>query len=232
MTDEPRRLNLQEQLDRLKAKAPKVTEPVYVSPEEIRAEREGYEAVLRETRWQRTIPERFLHADFDIFGSAHPDVAPRVAGWTLNPRGRNLVLLGPVGVGKSYAAVATARALFDLGHSVAFWSVVDLLDAFRPGGHDGVTPESLARDDVLVLDDLGGERPTEWTSERLYAVINQRWIKERSIIATSNLPATKRVAPKGYAGLTLDEYLGDRSFSRLIGNDALVTRLSGPDRRR
>jgi DNA replication protein DnaC len=111
-----------------------------------------------------------------------------------------------------------------------FWPVVELLDALRPGGD----PETLAQAvtvDVLILDDLGTEKPTEWTFERLYAVVNRRWLEELPTVGTSNLPASRKSAPDGYDGPTLDEVLGPRMFSRLVGGSVPI-RMSGPDRRR
>lgn len=131
----------------------------------------------------------------------------------------------------SRAAVAACRrSHFHDDQTVDFWPVVELLDHLRPGG----PPDALDRVmgvDVLILDDLGAERPTDWTFERLYALVNRRWLEELPTVATTNLPGSRRTAPTGHDGPTLDEVLGDRMFSRLVGG-AVVVRLSGPDRRR
>lgn len=172
----------------------------------------------RQATWQRAIPNRFLWAHLD---DLDPAEAAKVGEWAADPRGRNLLLLGPVGVGKSHAAVAAVRpAHFDHGSDVRFLPVVELLDLLRPGGPDGALYD-LADTDVLVIDDLGTERATDWTDERLYAVINRRWLEERPTVATTNLE------PKA-----LREALGARTYSRLVGNCAAVVTLTGPDRRR
>ena len=62
---------------------------------------------------------------------------------------------------------------------------------------------------------------TEWTAERLYALINRRWLEVRPTVCTTNLDPDQ-----------LREAVGERVFSRLVGNGAVVLRLTGHDRRR
>lgn len=175
---------------------------------------------LQEVRtrvWQQCIPSRFQWATVDDFtGQVRDDLT----AWGDDPAGRNVMLLGPVGTGKSHAAVAAARLRFDRGAEVRFMPVVELLDMLRPGGPEDALYR-LADLELLVLDDLGSERPTEWTSERLYALVNRRWLEERPTICTSNLPPVE-----------LEAAVGPRVFSRLVGNGAVNLGLSGPDRRR
>jgi hypothetical protein len=231
---EPERPDLQAELERLRSRQPAATpdpEPTWEHMPEIadalRLRRQG--------QWHEAIPSRFVAAatvDMDERTFARPDGKERLAEWTVTPRGRNLMLWGTVGTGKTHAAVAACReAFFERGQDVAFWPVVELLDQLRPGG-----PEAAMRDamdvDLLILDDLGGERPTDWTAERLYAIVNRRWLEERPVIGTTNLPLTNKVASEGYTGQTLEEALGGRTFSRLVGSGAVVLRLAGPDRRR
>lgn len=231
--DAPVRPPFQETLDRIRAKHPIVDLIEDGDEPEVGFELDRW----REQRWTRAIPSRFLTCRISDFeDSENPDTyQPVVAGdldsWSALPAGRNLLLVGPVGVGKTHAAIAAARACFDRGSDVVFLPVVELLDMLRPGGPEGIL-DNLARVDVLVLDDLGAERPTDWTSERLYALINRRWMEEAPIVATSNLPATRASAPEGYAGSSLDEALGARTYSRLVGSGAVALRISGPDRRR
>jgi NifB/MoaA-like Fe-S oxidoreductase len=49
--------------------------------------------------------------------------------------------------------------------------------------------------DVLVLDDLGAEKQTEWVLEQLYSIVNERWQDRRSIVVTTNLPDPDVEAP-------------------------------------
>lgn len=177
------------------------------------------------------IPKKFLDAELSDFRNEEPKVREVLNDWAIRPAGRNLLALGTVGVGKSRAAVAACRrSHFTHGQAVDFWPVVELLDQLRPGGPPDAL-ERLMAVDLLILDDLGAERPTDWTAERLYALVNRRWLEELPTVGTTNLPLTRKSAGMTYEGPTLDEVLGDRMFSRLIGGASLLL-LSGPDRRR
>lgn len=173
---------------------------------------------LRLRVWHARIPQRFHRAGLDDLDGQAGDA---IREWAIEPAGRNLVIVGPVGVGKTHAAIAAARPAAMRGLEVRFAPVVDLLDQLRPGGVGPPLIDALADVDRLILDDLGSERPTEWTAERMYSVINRRWMEARPTVATSNL------APE-----LLAEAVGERTFSRLIGDGALVVRLAGNDRRR
>lgn len=203
------------------------------------ARTEGLET-MRARRWSQIIPSRFVWATIgDLADPAGEHYQPVVAGdlgaWAARPSGRNLLIVGNVGVGKTYAAVAAARLCHDQGMEVRFLPVgemLDLLKAEMNGTGGAGALYALADVDVLVLDDVGAERPTDWTAERFYALVNRRWLEERPTVYTSNMPATRRSAPEGYLAETLDERVGPRAFSRIVGSGAVVIRMTGPDRRR
>lgn len=181
----------------------------------------------RADRWARLMPSRFLWARFADFNDAgdrahyHPVAVAEARTWATATGGTNLLLLGPTGTMKTHLAVAAARELYDRSLDVAFWPVVELLDQLRPGGDPEALREAMDVD-VLLLDDLGSERPTDWTGERLFAVINRRWLEEKPTIATCNLDSPE----------AMKEALGARTFSRLVGNGSVVIRMAGADRRR
>lgn len=218
----PQRLDMADaaaRLERLAAhhRTTGVLEPDDYDDPELDALRAQGLAEVRARFWREAIPSRFQWARVDDFtGQARTELER----WGTEPAGRNLLLLGPVGVGKSHAAVAAARILFDRGTEVRFLPVVELLDMLRPGGPEGALYD-LAGLELLVLDDLGSERPTDWTAERLYALVNRRWLEERPTIITTNLPASE-----------LEQAVGARVYSRLVGNGSVGVGLSGPDRRR
>jgi DNA replication protein DnaC len=171
---------------------------------------------MREQRWHATMPSRFVHARLEHFTGT---VAADLEGWTRAAPRPNLVLFGAVGVGKSHAAAAATYEDHQRGLEVLFLPVVELLDQLRPGGPENAL-ERLWSVDRLVLDDVGSERATDWTGERLYALLNRRWLEERPTIATTNLEPDD-----------LREAIGERTYSRLCGSDAHVVRLAGDDRR-
>jgi hypothetical protein len=169
-------------------------------------------------RWERAIPPRFHEARLADFVGLIP--GERIGDWSTDPGGRNLVILGPVGTGKSHLACAAIRAASDEGATIAFKPIDEMLEELRPNGPERAL-DALTGVDLLVIDDVGGERATEWTAERLYAVVNRRWLDERPTIITSNLDRA-----------ALETHLGARTFSRLVGDKAIAVVLSGQDRRR
>lgn len=182
----------------------------------------GYER-SRAIRWARVAPARFADADLADFAGRpfHSDLAE----WAVLPAGRNLVLFGPVGVGKSRAALAACRPANDNGLEVRYLLVAEALDLLRPGGPDGAL-DDLSGCDRLILDDLGSERPTDWTAERLGILLDRRWRDERPTVVTTNLELDSDDARNEILAA-----LGPRSYSRVVGDGALVLRLTGPDRR-
>ncbi len=174
----------------------------------------------RTLRWSSRCPERFTQATIDGLDDL---VRVDVTEWATAPTGRNLLMFGAVGVGKTHAALAAARHRWCVdGDDVTFWPIVEMLDALRPSADAGdQTFRQMLDVDLLVLDDLGSEKATDWTAERLFAVVNRRWMEKRPIIATSNLdPAGLRAA------------VGTRTFSRLMGDGAVIVGVGGEDRRR
>lgn len=108
--------------------------------------------------------------------------------------GRGLWFYGDVGTGKTSLAMLVAGRALNYGASVAVYSVPRLLGELR-ASYDADSRESffslfrrLTSVDLLVLDDLGSERQTEWVLEQLYSIVNERWQDQRSVIVTSNIP--------------------------------------------
>lgn len=229
----PDRLNMTDVLEQLHTRHPEAGNPPEPDDDDSDyGSMPDHLAMRLGQLWREAIPSRFVHAELGHLADQPPKVRDGLADWALNPRGRNVLLWGPVGCGKTHAAVAACRAAhWDRSQELLFKPVVELLDDLRPDGVPCAMAE--ARDaDVLILDDLGGEKPSDWTAERLYAVVNRRWLEERPVVGTTNLPLTYRSTPEGYTGPVLEDVLGARTFSRLVGNGAVVLRMGGPDRRR
>lgn len=169
--------------------------------------------LINDRAWRRRIPRRFHTATVDDLEGSMLHVAQR---WITGGMSDNVLLLGPVGVGKTHAAASLCRAAHDAGRSVMFTPTVELLEGLRPGGSLPSRPERV---DILVLDDLGVEKPTDWAGQELDRLINRRWSDGRPIIVTSNLEPS-----------VLAEQVGPRMWSRLYA-DAIRHTIAGDDRR-
>jgi DNA replication protein DnaC len=108
--------------------------------------------------------------------------------------GRGLWFDGPVGTGKTSLAILVAKAAKDAGRSYAVFPVPRLLaEIKRTFDRDASDTymgffRRLCTVDLLVLDDLGAEKQTEWVLEQLYSIVNERWQDRRSIVVTTNIP--------------------------------------------
>lgn len=143
------------------------------------------------------------------------------------------------GRGKTFLAAIIAQEFLKLGHTVIFGDVPSILDdlknTFDKDG-DKKTFElmdALETVDLLILDDLGTETPTEWAVERLYLIINQRYNAEKPIIVTTNYKAQELEMrlnnPKNKAE-KMQSVTGSRIVSRILEMCKGVE-LKGNDRR-
>lgn len=148
--------------------------------------------------------------------------------------GIGLTLTGNVGSGKTHVAVGLVRLACGMGVEAKFVSVPELLGQLRATygskhgsgewrGSEGSESEilgELARAPLLALDDLGVVKTSDWVRDRLYTLINRRYVAGRPIVATMN------------EGLeALGRRLGQRITSRL-GGASLEVCFEGEDYRR
>lgn len=103
-----------------------------------------------------------------------------------------LLLMGPVGVGKTHLATAILLGLLGRGVSCLFYESGTLLKAIQ----DSYNPISKTSElrvlapvyqaEVLVLDELGASVPTDWVRDTLYQIINTRYNQKKLTIFTTN----------------------------------------------
>jgi len=134
-----------------------------------------------------------------------------------------LLLQGGYGSGKTHLAAAIANFAVGLGVPTLFLTVPDLLDALRfaYSAEDTTFEErfdQIRNAKLLVLDDFGTQNATGWAQEKLFQIINYRYINKLSTVITTNL--------------SLDE-IEPRIRSRLSDPDLVGSvRMSAPDYRR
>lgn len=103
-----------------------------------------------------------------------------------------LLLEGTYGTGKTHLAAAVGNARLQQGDLVLFITTPDLLDHLRstyaPGAEVGfdATFERLRNAQLLILDDLGVENPSEWAKEKLFQLLNHRYSHQLPTVVTTN----------------------------------------------
>lgn len=100
---------------------------------------------------------------------------------------QGLLLWGPVGTGKSYAAATIANELLERKTSVVMTSFIKILKEVGTFDSDNGKIEKINKAKLLIIDDLGAERGTDYTLERVYDIIDSRYRSNKPIILTTNL---------------------------------------------
>lgn len=177
------------------------------------------QAANRHRAYERRRPTRYATA---AYANLRADQNPRgmISSW-LDRGPRALVIAAPARVGKTYAAYAIGNTAHDRRTWVVAASAADLSDAMKPNG-DPTAYDHAIRCDLLILDDLGREKLSEWWLEQLQRLVDDRCGNLRRIIITTNTPANRETA---FA--TLTNRYGNPIAERLLDGGGIVT-LDGP----
>ncbi len=129
---------------------------------------------------------------------------------------QNLLLLGKVGTGKTFFSNCIAKALMDTGHSVVYLTAFQLFQLLSKTvfgeNHDRTeaareTYPYIFNCDLLIIDDLGTELPNSFTVSQFFLCINERILRRKSTLISSNLDME-----------ALEHTYSDRILSRIISS--------------
>lgn len=147
-----------------------------------------------------------------------------------NPAKPGLLLMGDPGSGKTHLAIAAFRAILAKGFEGLFFDYQNLLDRIR-SSYDQTSHTSdkeayrvAMEKEVLLLDDLGAHRVTDWVEDTVTSIITARCNNRKPLIATTNLidPDAGYVTYEGAGSGKVDhrtmlaERVGPRARSRLF----------------
>ncbi len=129
------------------------------------------------------MPPQDVHS-LETAKEAAENFAHQPQGW--------LLLEGGYGCGKTHLAAAIANYAVSMGTPTLFITVPDLLDSLRFAFNDPETTfearfEEVRNADLLVLDDFGTQNATPWAQEKLFQIINYRYINKLPTVITTNL---------------------------------------------
>jgi DNA replication protein DnaC len=189
---------------------------------------------------QARIPARYEHCSLESFkiefdGQFHNSIADAklIAGRFVEEypvRNTGLLFIGPVGTGKTHLAVGIMKLLMEQkGVRSLFYDYRELLKEIQNSYNANVNATELGilrpvfDADLLVLDELGAVKPSEWVWDTVSLIINSRYNEKKTTIITTNYPNRPPAAAEAETNLlkkvmreeTLGDRVGERMRSRL-----------------
>jgi len=197
------------------------------------------------------IPRRYEHCRLENYDTDLPyshrtqGVALRTArkfieSYPLETGGRGLLLIGSIGVGKTHLAVGILQALVaERGATGLFYDYRDLLKQVQHSYNRQVSATELEilapvfEAEVLVLDELGASKPTDWVWDTVAHILNTRYNDRRTTIITTNYANAGPLGTESNARAAMrEETLGDRIGERMrsrLQEMCVVVEMQGED---
>lgn len=207
-----------------------ITSPVFISPVRCSCKPPVRRQKPYSERYEQSNIKPYAHMRFDTYEATTPALQQAYEGcqaYAQNPRGF-LLLSGEPGRGKTHLGAAVAIELLEGGYEVLFYNFPALLNALR------ATFEAQAQETfqtlldrvctvpVLVLDDMGAHKFSEWTEEQTYTIVDRRYTDQLPTIITTNSELSRlhkriysRIRDVNYAQhITITHTLDQRQVKR------------------
>lgn len=127
--------------------------------------------------------------------------------------GKGIMLYGPCGTGKTFYAACVANTLIEKGYKVKMTNFAKIANDLQ-GRYDGREEylQSLNKCDLLVLDDLGAERKSDYMQEIVFSVIDSRYRSGKPMIITTNLSGSEIKNPETLGTTRIYDRLLEKCF--------------------
>lgn len=153
---------------------------------------------------------------------------------TFDENTENFFLYGATGVGKTFLTHCISKELLETAHSVIYFTAFELFDLFSKatfGRRDEIAEFQQMHTyifdcDLLIIDDLGTELTNSFVSSQLFLCINERLIRKKSTIISTNLPMD--IFRDTYSERVFSRISSNYTMRKLIGDDIRIQKkLSG-----
>lgn len=198
----------------------------YERKQEEKAEWERQQAsmIMKQLRQEGFTDQKLKMCRFECDDEKNISASNTCKGWavTYHPKKKGLMILGDTGTGKTFLAASIANKLIDDGHRVIMTNLTRISQNLIEKKTKTEYMDSLASCELLILDDFGTERESDWMEEVTYNVIDARYRSGKPLIITTNIKPAEFINPSDMGK--------KRVYSRLMEMcDPVI--LKGSDRR-